>query len=57
MTETAKKNGIGYMDPAKMKKTVELVVKYGRDVPAVKAETVYTNAFSPKLFPNYKPLM
>jgi NitT/TauT family transport system substrate-binding protein len=57
MTETAKKNGIGYMDPAKMKKTVELVVKYGRDVPAVKAETVYTNAFLPKLFPNYKPLM
>lgn len=56
MTETAKKHGIGYMDPAKIKKTVDLVIKYSKGVPAVKAEDVYTNEFLPKLFPKYKPL-
>lgn len=57
MTETAKKHGIGYMDPAKMAKTAELVVQYTPGVPPVKAEDVYTNAFLPKLFPKYKPMM
>lgn len=56
MTETAKKHGIGYTDPEKMKRTVELVVKYSEKVPPVKAEDLYTNRFLPKLFPKYKPM-
>lgn len=50
MTDTAKREGIGYIDPEKMKRTVQFVSEYF-DVQGVSANDVYTNAFTPKLFP------
>jgi NitT/TauT family transport system substrate-binding protein len=50
MTDTAKREGIGYIDPAKMKRTVETVSQYF-NIQGVAPEDVYTNAFTPKLFP------
>jgi hypothetical protein len=50
MTDTAKREGIGQIDPEKMKRTVELVSQYF-DIKGVSAEDVYTNQFTPKLFP------
>ena len=50
MTDTAKREGIGYIDPEKMKRTVQLVSEYF-DVQGVSADDLYTNAFTPKLFP------
>jgi len=50
MTDTAKREGIGYIDPEKMKRTVEFVSQYF-DVKGVSAEDIYTNRFTPKLFP------
>jgi NitT/TauT family transport system substrate-binding protein len=50
MTDTAKREGIGYIDPEKMKRTVEFVSQYF-DVKGVSVDDVYTNRFTPKLFP------
>jgi NitT/TauT family transport system substrate-binding protein len=50
MTDHAKREGIGQIDPEKMKRTVELVSQYF-DVKGVSADDVYTNQFTPKLFP------
>jgi NitT/TauT family transport system substrate-binding protein len=54
MTDTAKREGIGYIDPAKMKRTVELVSEYF-NITGVAPEDVYTNRFTPKLFPKEVP--
>ena len=48
MTDTARKHGIGYMDPAKMNGTVDLIMRYRPGVPRINAEDVYTNEFLPK---------
>jgi NitT/TauT family transport system substrate-binding protein len=50
MTDTAKREGIGYIDPAKMKRTVDTVSQYF-NISGVAPDDVYTNAFTPKLFP------
>jgi NitT/TauT family transport system substrate-binding protein len=50
MTDTAKREGIGYIDPEKMKRTVEFVSQYF-DVKGVSVDDVYTNRFTPKLLP------
>ena len=50
MTDTAKREGIGYIDPEKMKRTVEFVSQYF-NITGVSADDVYTNRFTPKLFP------
>jgi hypothetical protein len=50
MTDTAKREGIGYIDPEKMKRTVEFISQYF-DIKGVSADDVYTNRFTPKLFP------
>ena len=55
MTEMVKRDGIGYMDPAKMKQTVETIGRFFPDARDVKADDVYTNRFLPKLFPKEKP--
>ena len=55
MTETAKREGIGYMDPAKMKQTVDTITQYFPDAKGVSLDDVYTNRFVPKLFPKEKP--
>jgi NitT/TauT family transport system substrate-binding protein len=54
MTDTAKREGIGYIDAEKMKHTVEFVSQYFA-VKNVSAEDVYTNRFTPKLFPKETP--
>jgi NitT/TauT family transport system substrate-binding protein len=54
MTDTAKREGIGYIDPAKMKRTVEFVSDY-LNAQGVSPEDVYTNQFTPKLFPKESP--
>ncbi|HEY7247458.1 MAG TPA: ABC transporter substrate-binding protein [Xanthobacteraceae bacterium] len=54
MTDTAKREGIGYIDPKKMEHTVEVVSKYF-NVKGVSADDVYTNQFTPKLFPKEVP--
>jgi NitT/TauT family transport system substrate-binding protein len=50
MTNTAKREGIGYIDAEKMKRTVDFVSQYF-NVKGVSADDVYTNRFTPKLFP------
>jgi NitT/TauT family transport system substrate-binding protein len=50
MTDTAKREGVGYIDAEKMKRTVEFVSQYF-DVKGISADDVYTNRFTPKLFP------
>jgi len=50
MTDYAKREGIGQIDPEKMKRTVDLVSQYF-DVKGVSADDVYTNQFTLKLFP------
>ena len=55
MTETAKREGIGYMDPAKMKRTVDTITQYFPDAKGVTLDEVYTNRFVPKLLPKEKP--
>jgi NitT/TauT family transport system substrate-binding protein len=50
MTDTARREGIGTIDPAKMKRTVEFVSEYF-NIQGVLPDDVYTNAFTPKLFP------
>jgi NitT/TauT family transport system substrate-binding protein len=54
MTDTAGREGIGYIDAEKMKRTVEFVSQYF-DVKGVSADDVYTNRFTPKLFPKETP--
>jgi NitT/TauT family transport system substrate-binding protein len=54
MTDTAKREGIGYIDPAKMKQTVDVVSQYF-DIKGVAADDVYTNRFTPKLIPKEAP--
>ncbi len=51
MTDMTRRDGIGYMDPAKMKQTVETIVRYFPDAKEVPVDDVYTNRFLPKLFP------
>ncbi len=55
MTDMAKRDGVGYMDPAKMKRAVETVKQYFPATREVAVEDVYTNRFVPKLFPREKP--
>jgi NitT/TauT family transport system substrate-binding protein len=55
MTDTAKRDGMSTIDPEKMKRTVETVSQYF-DVKGVSADDVYTNRFTPKLFPKEAPL-
>jgi NitT/TauT family transport system substrate-binding protein len=50
MTDTAKREGIGHIDPAKMKRTVEFISEYF-NVQGISPDDVYTNQFTPKLFP------
>jgi NitT/TauT family transport system substrate-binding protein len=54
MTDTAKREGIGYIDPEKMKRTVDFVSQYF-NVQGVSVDDVYTNRFTPKLFPKETP--
>lgn len=51
MTETAAREGIGYMDPAKMKRTVDTLAQYFPAAREVAVDDVYTNRFLSKLFP------
>lgn len=50
MTDTARREGIGWIDPAKMKRTVEFVSEYF-SISGVTPDDVYTNQFTPKLMP------
>jgi NitT/TauT family transport system substrate-binding protein len=50
MTDTAKREGVGYIDPVKMKRTVDFVSEYF-NITGVAPDDVYTNQFTPKLFP------
>jgi NitT/TauT family transport system substrate-binding protein len=50
MTDTAKQKGIGYIDPAKMKNTADFVSEYF-NITGILPDDVYTNQFTPKLFP------
>jgi NitT/TauT family transport system substrate-binding protein len=50
LTDTAKREGIGTVDPEKMKRTVDFVSQYF-NVKGVSIDDVYTNRFTPKLFP------
>jgi NitT/TauT family transport system substrate-binding protein len=54
MTDTAKREGIGYIDAEKMKRTVDFVSQYF-NVQGVSVDDVYTNRFTPKLFPKETP--
>ena len=50
LTDTAKREGIGYIDAEKMRRTVDFVSQYF-NIKGVSADDVYTNQFTPKLFP------
>src|SRR5262245_6128549 len=50
LTDTAKREGIGYIDAEKMRRTVDFVSQYF-NIKGVSADDVYTNRFTPKLFP------
>jgi len=54
MTDAAKREGIGYIDAEKMKRTVDFVSQYF-NVQGVSLDDVYTNRFTPKLFPKETP--
>jgi NitT/TauT family transport system substrate-binding protein len=54
LTDTAKRDGIGYIDAEKMKRTVDFVSQ-SFNVKGVSADDVYTNQFIPKLFPKETP--
>lgn len=54
MTEAAKKDGVGSIDPAKMKRTVDTIAQYFPTARGVAVEDVYTDRFVPKLFPKGK---
>lgn len=54
MTDTARRKGLGYIEPGKMKRTVDLVSKYF-NIKGIAPEDVYTNQFTPKLFPKQTP--
>ena len=54
LTDTAKRDGIGYIDAEKMKRTVDFVSQ-SFNVKGVSADDVYTNQFTPKLFPKETP--
>src|SRR5262249_34060059 len=51
LTDTAKREGIGYIDAEKMRRTVDFVSQHF-NIKGVSADDVYTNRFTPKLFPN-----
>lgn len=55
MTDTAKRVGVGYMDPAKMKRTLDTITQYFTETKGITVDDVYTNRFLPKLFPKEKP--
>lgn len=55
MTDTAKREGIGYMDAAKMKRTVDTITQYFPDAKGVTPDDLYTNRLLPKLLPKEKP--
>jgi NitT/TauT family transport system substrate-binding protein len=54
LTDTAKRDGIGYIDAEKMKRTIDFVSQ-SFNVKGVSADDVYTNQFIPKLFPKETP--
>ena len=55
MTDAARRDGIGSMEPGKMKQTVETIARYFPDAKEVPVDDVYTNRFLPKLLPKEKP--
>jgi NitT/TauT family transport system substrate-binding protein len=54
MTDSAKREGIGYIDAEKMRRTVEFVSQ-NFNVKGVAADDVYTNRFTPKVIPKETP--
>jgi NitT/TauT family transport system substrate-binding protein len=54
LIDTAKRDGIGYIDAEKMNRTVDFVSQ-SFNVKGVSADDVYTNQFIPKLFPKETP--
>ncbi len=51
ITDRSRKNGIGWIEPALMAKTLEITFANAKPDRPVKAEDVYTNAFSSKIKP------
>ena len=51
LSEATEKHGIGWIERAKMEKTIEVLTQYLNLPRRVSAEEVYTNEFLPKLFP------
>jgi NitT/TauT family transport system substrate-binding protein len=51
ITDRSRKNGIGWIEPALMAKTLEITFANAKPDKPVKAEDVYTNAFSSKIKP------
>jgi len=51
VTERSKKNGIGWIEPALMAKTLEITFANAKPDKPVKAEDVYTNAFNSRIKP------
>ncbi|MBI2880223.1 MAG: ABC transporter substrate-binding protein [Candidatus Tectomicrobia bacterium] len=54
LTPTAARYGIGYQDAAKMKYTRDVLVKYFKLPHNPALESIYTNKYTPKLFPRRK---
>ncbi|MFQ5915119.1 MAG: ABC transporter substrate-binding protein [Nitrospinota bacterium] len=50
LTERTCKNGLGYMDQGKMKKTRDLLFKYMKLEEKVEVNDIFTNRFLPKVF-------
>ncbi len=51
ITDRSRKNGIGWIEPALMAKTLEITFANAKPDKPVKAEDVYTNAFSSRIKP------
>lgn len=51
ITDRSRKNGIGWIEPALMAKTLEITFANAKPDRPVKAEDVYTNAFSSRIKP------
>ena len=51
ITDRSRKNGIGWIEPALMAKTLEITFANAKPDKPVRAEDVYTNAFSSKIKP------
>ena len=51
ITDRSRKNGIGWIEPALMAKTLEITFANAKPDKPVRAEDVYTNAFSSRIMP------